>query len=427
MSTPQEFDLIVVGAGQAAASLAAALRGSGLRTAVVERWPLEHDKQPSYDDRTVALTWSARRIYEGIGVWSAISGEAEPIRDIHVSDRGGFGMTHLSHRHAGTPALGYVVPTRVLGGALLASMESADSVTLYCPARATELRVTGDRGHLALEQDGQTVNLSAPLVVVADGGRSGLAGGEDSHPKPYPQQALLSIVTTDRPHRGRAWERFTGEGPLAMLPLSGNRLAVVWTSMPKNLASRQAMDDDGFVLHLQRTFGDRAGNLERPSARKAYPLHRSHLRHPARDRRVVLGNAAHTVHPVAGQGFNLGLRDVAVLAELVFRARLAGRDIGSEVLLQEYNDLRRRDTFMVRQFTHSMVTLFCADLPGARLARNLGLKGVELFPPAKRFLLRRTMGLAGPLGLLARGLPLDCLAAGGGDYAGPPENGAAGP
>ncbi len=425
MSSSHEFDLAIVGGGLAGASLAVALRGSGLRIAVVERWPLEHNSQPSYDERTVALTWSARCIYQGIGVWPAISSEAEPILDIHVSDRGGFGMTHLSHRHAGTPALGYVVPTRVLGGALLSSMESADSVTLYCPAQATELRDAGDRNCLELVQDGQTVSLSAPLVVVADGGHSGLLGGGGGRPKPYPQQALLTIVSTDKPHHGRAWERFTGEGPLAMLPLGGNRLAAVWTSMPESLASRQVMDDDGFVLHLQRTFGDRAGNLDGPSPRKAYPLYRSHLRHPARDRRVVLGNAAHTVHPVAGQGFNLGLRDVAVLAELVFRAHLDRQDIGSDVLLQEYNDLRRRDTFMVRQFTHSLVTLFCADIPGARIARNLGLKGVELFPPAKRFLLRRTMGLAGPLGLLARGLPLDCLAAVGGAGTGPSENGVA--
>ena len=427
MSTPQEFDLVIVGGGLAGASLAVALRGSGLRIAVVERWPLEHDRQPSYDERTVALTWSARCIYQGMGVWPQIAGEAEPILDIHVSDQGGFGMTHLSHRHAGTRALGYVVPTRVLGSVMLSSMESADSVTLFCPAEATELRDAGDRGCLALAQDGQTVHVSAPLVVVADGGRSGLPGGGDVRPKPYPQQALLTIVTTDKPHHGRAWERFTGEGPLAMLPLGGNRLAVVWTSMPENLASRQAMDDDGFVRHLQQTFGDRAGNLDRPSARKAYPLYRSHLRQPARDRRVVLGNAAHTVHPVAGQGFNLGLRDVAVLAELVYRARLAGQDIGSDGLLREYNDLRRRDTFMVRQFTHSMVTLFCADMPGARFARNLGLQGVELFPPAKRILLRRTMGLSGPLGVLARGLPLDCLGAGGGEGAGSPDGRAVNP
>lgn len=426
MSTLQ-YDLVIVGGGLAGASLAVALRESGLRIAVVERWPLEHDSQPSYDERTVALTWSAHCIYAGMGVWDRVSGEAEPIREIHVSDRGGFGMTHLSHHHAGTPALGYVLPSRTIGSTLLSSMSSADNVTLYCPAEATALQQGEHRNNLTLVQEGQTFNLSAPLVVIADGGRSGLSDEGGNDPKPYPQQALLTIVTTDRPHHGRAWERFAGEGPLALLPLSRNRLAVVWTSMPEELACREAMDDDTFVHHLQRVFGDRAGNLGEPSARKTYPLYRSHLRHPARDRRVVLGNAAHTVHPVAGQGFNLGLRDVAVLAELVFRARMAGQDIGSDTLLRKYNHLRRRDTFMVRQFTHSLVTLFCTDFPGARLARNLGLGGVELFPPAKRFLLHRTMGLAGNLGVLARGLPLHSLAADGDAGNGPVDNAEANP
>ncbi len=407
MSTSNAFDLVIVGGGLAGASLAVALRQSGLTIAVVERWAWGHAQQPSYDERTVALTWSSRCIYTGMGVWSSIAAEAEPIRDIHVSDRGGFGMTHLSHRHAGTAALGYVVPTRSLGRILHTTLAASDGITLFCPAQAEKTEASGSRRYLAVTQGEKTVRISAPLVVMAEGGRSGLMAGGQDDSKPYRQQALLSVVTTDQLHQGRAWERFTREGPLALLPLSQNRLAVVWTSMPEALTQRLAMQDDTFIHHLQRTFGDRAGNLRDPSVRQSYRLYRHYFGPPAQDRRVVLANAAQIVHPVAGQGFNLGLRDIAVLAELIFHACLKGQDLGSEPLLSQYNRLRRRDSFMVRQFTHSLVALFTSDLPGVSLVRNLGLKSVEWLPPAKRFLLRRTMGLANTSSQLIRGLPLE--------------------
>lgn len=406
MHPEREFDLIIVGGGLAGASLAAALGDSSLRIAVVERWPIHDDNQPSYDERTVALTWSARTIYTGMGVWQDIAGEAEPILDIHVSNRGGFGMAHLSHRDAGTPALGYVVPTRTIGRVLGRAIDTAANVTLFCPAEAGELARAGERQVLGVTLDGERFGLTAPLVVVADGGRSGLLADTRADITPYEQRALLSIVTSDRAHGGRAWERFTEEGPLALLPLSGNRLAVVWTSMPEALEARQAMDDEAFIHHLQDAFGHRAGRFSAPSPRKSYPLSRGHIDEPAADRTVVLGNAAHIVHPVAGQGFNLGLRDVATLAQLVFEADRDGRDIGDDDLLRRYNDLRRRDTRMVRRFTHGLITLFASGRAPVSLLRNLGLQGVEMLPPVKRFLLRRTMGMADTRGRLARGLPL---------------------
>jgi 2-octaprenyl-6-methoxyphenol hydroxylase len=405
-SREQEFDLVVVGGGLVGASLAAALRHSGMRIAVVERWPFSDDSQPSYDERTVALTWSTRNIFHGMGVWDTMSLGAEAIVDIHVSDRGGAGAAHLNCHHAGTPALGYVVPTRVVGGALLGALSDADTVRLICPAEAVALERDTGRRRLVVNTDGGSHALTAPLVVIADGGRSGLAGDSGLAVTAYDQQALLSIVTTDRPHRGRAWERFTREGPLALLPLGDNRLAVVWTCQPETLALRQSLDDEGFIHHLQNAFGDRAGSFTSPSPRKNYPLSRGHLQRPAGDRLVVAGNAAHTVHPVAGQGFNLGLRDVATLAELLFDTSRAGGDIGANSLLTDYNERRKRDTFMVRQFTHGLISLFSADLPPIPLLRSVGLAGVELLPPLKRFLLHRTMGMAGPQGRLARGLPL---------------------
>ncbi len=402
----RSFDLVIVGGGLAGASLAVALRESGLSIAVVERWPLNDSGQPSYDERTVALTWSARCIYQGMGVWEDIAAGAEAIREIHVSDRGGPGVAHLSCRHAGTPALGYVVPTRVLGGALMGALSAADNITLLCPAEAENLVQKTDACRLRIKVDGRETELSAPLAVIADGGRSALTGKDTLAKTDYAQQALLSIVTTDRPHHGRAWERFTREGPLALLPLADNRLAVVWTSLPDTLAEREAMGDDAFIGHLQDAFGDRAGNFSRPAPRRSYPLARGHLDTPAKDRLVVIGNAAHTVHPVAGQGFNLGLRDVATLAELLHTAHASGDDVGAPSLLADYNERRRRDTFMVRQFTHGLISLFGSALPAMPLLRGLGLGGIEMLPPLKRFLLRRSMGLADTRGRLIRGVPL---------------------
>ena len=407
MTKETRYDLVIVGGGLVGASLAVALRDSGLSIGVVERWPLASDNQPSYDERTVALTWSARCIFKGMGIWEAISNDAEPIRDIHVSGRGAAGATHLSHRHAGTPALGYVVPTRVIGNALMKAIGESGNIRLLCPAEAVDQVEDADSRRLTVRVGDEPHVLRAPLVVIADGGRSGLAGDAAMPVTAYPQEALLSIVSTTLPHRGRAWERFCLEGPLALLPLADNRLAVVWTCLPDTLSMRRSLPDDEFIDHLQSAFGNRAGSFFDPSPRKSYPLGRGHLECPASRRQVVIGNAAHTVHPVAGQGFNLGLRDVAALAELLFEAGRTGGDPGSEAMLSEYVRMRRRDTYMVRQFTHGLISLFSADIPPVSIIRSLGLTGIELMPPLKRLLLRRTMGMAGRQGRLARGLPLD--------------------
>ena len=422
MTPPEEFtyDLIIVGGGLVGASLAVALAPSGLSLAVVEAVELDSpdsSNQPSFDERTVALTYNARQIYTGMGVWEQIAAQhAQPIREIHISDRGRFGMTHLHHNDIGTEALGYVVASRVLGEVLHRRM--AQSVSLFCPAMVVgmENRQQHDDSHnmITVTQNektapGKTVTLKASLVVVADGGRSGLAGqtGVETHRSAYPQSAIISVVESDRDHHGRAYERFTNEGPLALLPHSDKRYALVWTTESKQVAARMAMSDAEFIGALQRAFGDRAGNLARPSPRKCYALQRSRADHPVGKRTVIIGNAAHTVHPVAGQGFNLGLRDVAVLAEVLHRARQRQQDIGDAALLEKYAALRRRETHRVSGFTDGLIRLFGSRRQPAVLARNLALAGIELFPPAKRLLLRRTMGMTGKPSRLGAGLPLE--------------------
>lgn len=404
---PDEFDLIIVGGGLVGASLAVALGQSELRIAVIEPHPLDSPAQPSYDERTVALTWSTRQIYQGMGIWQDIvQGGAEPIVDIHVSNRGHFGMVHLSCRDAGTEALGYVVPTRVIGNVLDKWLSDSGNITILRPAIADSVLSQPDWCEVKLVDSSSPKRLHGKLVILADGGRSSVSAQFISKQTAYRQQALLCIVSSDRPHHGRAYERFTEEGPIALLPHSDQRYAVVWTSLPEQLESRLNLSDREFVGRLQERFGDRAGVLTKPSARKAYPLSRSVAREPVQGRMVIIGNAAHTVHPVAGQGFNLGMRDVAFLSEMLFSRDRSGLDIGDPGTLQHYARLRRRDTFMVSQFTHSLLQVFSSDLKVVGLLRNLALAGIEFAPPVKRFLLRRTMGMTGPQSQLSMGLPL---------------------
>jgi len=393
----QHYDLVIVGGGLVGASLALALEPAGVSVAVVEPAAADAGEQPSFDARTVALTYNARQIYAGLGVWEPIAAHAEMILEIHISERGGCGMTHLSRAAAGTEALGYVVAARVLGQALHRRMRDSDAVALYCPATAQRLR-RGDLGvEVSVSSPAGGATLNAALVVLADGGRSPLAAqaGVRAAPTAYRQCAIVSVVETDCDHRGRAFERFTAEGPLALLPHSDKRYAVVWSTALPQATARMALGDDAFIDALQTAFGDRAGNFSRPAARARYALYHGAAARPIARRAVSIGNAAHLVHPVAGQGFNLGLRDAAALAAVIARARRAGCDLGGPEVLEQYAALRRRETARVSAFTDGLIRVFGSRRRTVRVARNVALAGIECCPPVKRLLLRRTMGMAG--------------------------------
>lgn len=405
--SPHRPDVIVIGGGLVGGALALALAADGAAVAVVEAAPAAAAAQPSFDARTLALTDNARRIFAGLGVWDDIAAHAEAILDIHISERGNCGMTHLSCADVGSDALGYVVPSRAVGQALHRRLREHPAVQFHCPATADNLRqgraevtvsvstVAGDAGESAAAAAESTVTLAAPLLALADGGRSKLgAQVGNAAATAYRQCAIVCVVETDRAHRGRAFERFTAEGPLALLPHSARRYAVVWSSELKNADARMALSDDDFVDALQAAFGGRAGNFSRPTARARYPLEHGASARPAGRRVVSIGNAAHRVHPVAGQGFNLGLRDAVALAAVVAQARRENRDLGCDAVLAQYAELRRRETARVGAFTDGLIRVFGNRAPAMRLARNLGLAGLEFCPPAKRFLLRRTMGAA---------------------------------
>ena len=421
-----DYDILIIGGGMVGASLAVALARLPVRVALVEAVAFESSAQPSYDDRTIALSFGSKRVFDSLGVWGKLETRggrsrhpasrdtgtslcgATPIERIHISDRGRFGFAHLSAADAGVEALGWVVENRALGQALRLALEEVENLTLLMPATMEDIALTPERATVSVRQADVRRQLTARLVVAADGARSVARErlGIVATTRDYGQSALVTNVTPEYPHRNVAYERFTDSGPVALLPMSDNRCAVVWSAVPEQAEALKALGDAEFLVRLEERFGARLGRLRKVGRRGVYPLTRTDVAEIVRERLVLIGNAAHTVHPVAGQGFNLGLRDVAALAEVLNGALRAGEDVGGHAVLTRYADWRRRDTRTIATFTDTLVSVFSNDLGPLVFARNLGLLGVDLLPPVKRALLRLSMGLAGRLPRLARGLPL---------------------
>jgi 2-octaprenyl-6-methoxyphenol hydroxylase len=400
-----EYDLVIVGRGLVGGSLACALAQTGLRILVLEAVPMDAAEQPSYDERVIALGWGSRRILEGIGLWPEIAAEATPIHRVHVSDRGHFGFAHLDCRDEGVEALGYVAPARLLGRAIRSGV---GPVEVLCPAALLGLRVEPGWVDLEVTTNGAARLVRTRLLVAADGGNSGIRQrlGLAVRERPYGHDAVITTVTADRPQPGVAFERFTDTGPLAMLPMTGGRYSVVWTVREGQSGELLALPEAAFLDRLQGRFGYRLGRLSRPGRRVAYPLKLVNARETVQPRLVLIGNAAHTLHPVAGQGFNLGLRDVAALAEVLAGAARQGVDPGGSANLGAYRRLRGRDQVRAAALTDSLARLFVIPWAPVRVARSIGMLGLDLAPGLRHFFARRFMGLGATQPRLARGLPL---------------------
>lgn len=384
--------LAIIGGGLVGASLALALqegaRQRGWRIVLIEPFAPGNSYQPSYDARSSALSYGTRQIYERLGLWPVLSARAEPIRQIHVSDRGRFGATRLSAESEGVPALGYVVENAWLGQCLWQALD-AEVVEWRCPAEVTALQALGDGYRLTLNDGSQ---LDCDLAVLADGGRSGLREqlGITVKTTPYGQNALIANISTAEAHQGQAFERFTDEGPMALLPLSENRSALVWTRQGSDAQRLAALPDREFLAELQQVFGYRLGALTQVGARHLYPLSLVEASEQVRPHLVVLGNAAHSLHPIAGQGYNLSLRDTLALAEALLDSPATPGDFS---VLQDYLQRQRLDQQLTVGFSDQVTRLFSTAQPLLVAGRNLGLLGLDLLPPAKHWFARQAMGL----------------------------------
>jgi 2-octaprenyl-6-methoxyphenol hydroxylase len=402
-----EVDLAIVGGGLVGASLAIALRPTGLRVALVEGVAPDASLQPSFDDRTTALGNGTRRTFEALGLWQAIAPHAAPIRAIHVSDAGRFGFARLEAGAEGIEAFGYVVTNRALGAVLRAALADLPALDLRMPARVERVEIGAERVELHLA--GAADPLRARLVVAADGAHSLVrqSAGLPAAVEDYGQVAIVAHVAAARRSDGTAYERFTPTGPLAVLPLHDGHFGIVWTLEPADAERVMALPDADYLAELQQCFGWRVGRLLRVGRRNAYPLRLTRAGQVAGARSVLVGNAAQALHPVAGQGFNLGLRDVATLAELLAeRAGKPGFDAGAPELLAAFAARRTADRDGVTRFTDGLVKLFGDGRPGVGAARDLGLLLFDLSPTAKAALSRLSWGFAGRTPRLARGLAL---------------------
>jgi 2-octaprenyl-6-methoxyphenol hydroxylase len=405
----KEWDVAIVGGGMVGASFALALRATQLRVLLIESVSPDSASQPSFDERTTALGNGSKQIFETLGVWNAMSAEAAPIRSIHVSDAGRFGVARLEAQEQGVHAFGYVVPNRVIGRALWQALRDVPHITLAVPAQVKAATLRDDRVFLDIVRDGVTERVSTAIAVAADGAGSVLraSAGIEASVEDYDQVAIVVNAATERPNTGEAFERFTTSGPLAVLPVTGGGYTVVWAVKPDRAAELVALDEAAFAAELLTAFGWRAGRWTRIGRRHTYPLALSRAEETVAGRVVLIGNAAQALHPVAGQGFNLGLRDAATLAEMLATAGAAAPAPDFADLLGRFESWRAEDRQGVTRFTDGLVKLFGSDTPGVGLVRNFGLLLFDLSPSAKRALSRVSWGFAGRMPRLARGLPLE--------------------
>lgn len=397
-----EFDVVIVGGGFIGATLALALQQTSLQVALVESGSLHTDEQPGFDDRGIALAYGSQRILQTLRLWPDLAEHACEILDIHISDKGHFGVTRLSATEQGVPALGQVITAKAMGQVLNKHLLASTSLSLFCPNSVIALDTHPDQMTITLDDQRQ---INAKLVVAADGQFSQIRQLLDLETQQfnYRQTAITGNIVCERPHQQRAYERFTDSGPIALLPMTQQRMSLVWTVNDADVSAIMAMDDADFLQSLQQRFGYRLGKILHIGERQQYPLSLMRVDAPVQARTVLVGNAAHSVHPVAGQGFNLGLRDVAVLAEML--AEHAG-DCGDTRLLYDYQQQRQHDQDSVIKNTDRLVKLFSNANPLLGHARSSALSLLNMLPPVKQYIAKTSMGLASRQSRLSRGLSL---------------------
>lgn len=409
---PADYDIVIAGGGMIGTSLALALAPLNLKLAVVEAVPRSAPDQPSFDDRSTALSRSSQRMFAAIGLWPEIVAASTPIKKIHVSDKGRFGFAHIDAAEQKVEALGYVVINRVLGSVLQGSLDLQASVDWICPASIVGVAPGEDMTEVKIVENKHERSINCRLLVAADGANSSVREmiGISAKRVDYDQFAIIGNLLPEKSHDNRAFERFTEDGPVAMLPAADDRVSFIWMQSPEMAKALMQHNDDEFTRRLQAVFGQRLGAFSKIGKRVAYPLALTQANGLIGRRSVVVGNAAHGLHPVAAQGFNLGLRDVAALCDCIADRRpTAGQDFdcGDPVILENYAEWRAPDQQKLLRFTDGLVRLFADVRPPVRAIRNLAMLGFDLIPGVRRMFAKHAMGLAGRLPRLSRGVPLE--------------------
>lgn len=397
-------DIAIVGGGLVGASLALLLSQHlpKAHITLIEAGSLtvNHAQpyQSHFDARSTALSSSSLNILHPLDLNESLNQSATFIQQVHVSDRGHMGSLSMTAEDCGEPCLGAVVENAFLGRILNQNLQSSDNIHCLASAQVSQLQVHRQGAHLKVIKDQQESKLTCQLAVIADGAASPLRQslGIRTHVTDYEQQAIIANVSHAKPHEGLAFERFTDQGPLALLPLdgfSGRRSALVWTHPQAEAETTMALDDPAFLQKLQDRFGYRLGQLEKVGQRQTYPLQLVVAAEQVRSSMVLMGNAAHFLHPLAGQGFNLALRDCAMLTQILQQAWREGRPLGELKILESYAQAQTQDQDTTILLSHNFNRLFSNDQLLPAMGRNLGLLGLGLLTPAKRVFARQMMGL----------------------------------
>jgi 2-octaprenyl-6-methoxyphenol hydroxylase len=404
------IELLIAGGGLNGMLLGIACADAGLRVAVVDRQDPATMLGEAFDGRTTAVAYGSKLVLDGVGLWPMIAGEAEPIREIRVADDNSPFFLHYDHKELGTgnsndTPLGYIVENRVLRRALFERARALPSFALLAP-RLVGTVTADDSGAVATL--GDATRIHTRLVAAADGKDSPLrqAAGIRTVEWRYKQIGIVTTVAHERPHAGIAVEHFLPAGPFAILPMTGNRSSIVWTEDAALAPHLVKLPDAQFAAELRARFGDFLGAIEPVGPRWTYPLSLMQAERYTARRLALIGEAAHVIHPIAGQGLNVGIRDCAALAEAVIDARRLGLDIGDDSVLEHYQRWRRLDAVLLAGVTDGLNRLFSNRIAPLKLARDLGLAAVNRMPPLKRLLMQHAMGTLGDRPRLARGEPL---------------------
>lgn len=388
----KQYDVVIAGGAMAGATLALAiehLSQGALRVAVVEPFKAQSDQHPGFDSRSIALSYGTVNLLRHLELWSAIEPFSTPIEHIHVSDRSHAGMTDITKHDVGVEALGYVVELADVGRVYQELLTHSTAIDLYCPDSAKHITRTQENVTIELAS-GELLNTK--LLVAADGAVSqccqqiGLGLSEHD----FDQVAVIANIVTQEPHQGRAFERFTENGPVALLPMSDNRMSLVWCLRPDDAQIVMELSESEFLERLQQDFGWRLGAMQKVGLRASYPLLLRHRKQNISHRFAIVGNAAQTLHPIAGQGFNLGIRDVVTLAEELVKQ---GEDVGRYQGLIRFSQRREADRNETIWLTSSLVHVFSNDLLAMRIGRNTALAAMDNLSIFKQPLLRHTLGL----------------------------------